>query len=88
MYLSNFLFNEHFRCLCIFLESIIMNISGAFAFDKDSGFWLILSVPNFPAPRKQKYSYEHEQIRYAQSILCISIDRKYMKEMGDFFYFY
>eukprot|EP00105_Crassostrea_gigas_P019538 XP_011438058.1 PREDICTED: plancitoxin-1-like isoform X3 [Crassostrea gigas] len=61
------------------------HMKGAFAFDKDSGFWLILSVPNFPAPRKQKYSYEHEQIRYAQSILCISIDRKYMKEMEKIF---
>lgn len=61
------------------------HMKGAFAFDKNSGFWLILSVPNFPAPQKQKYSYNNKQISKAQSILCISLDRKYMKEMEKIF---
>nr|XP_011438060.2 plancitoxin-1 isoform X1 [Crassostrea gigas] len=61
------------------------HMKGAFAFDKDSGFWLILSVPHFPAPQKQKYSYDIHQISKAQSILCISLDRKYRTEMEKIF---
>lgn len=61
-----------------------INISGAFAFDKDSGFWLILSVPFFPAPQKYNYKYGSSQLIKAQAILCITLDSKYLEEIGNF----
>lgn len=59
------------------------HISGAYAFDDDTGFWLISSVPEFPAPRKQGYRYELKQIVKGQSILCVTVPRKNLPEMGN-----
>lgn len=78
--------------LCVWLLKIdlmlkiyfTINISGAYAFDKDSGFWLILSVPFFPAPQKQNYSYGHSQLVMGQTVLCITLDLNFMEEIGNF----
>ncbi|XP_048777858.2 plancitoxin-1-like [Ostrea edulis] len=57
------------------------HMKGAYAFDDDTGFWLISSVPEFPAPRKQGYRYELKQIVKGQSILCVTVPRKNLPEM-------
>ncbi|XP_062586112.1 plancitoxin-1-like [Saccostrea cucullata] len=63
------------------------HMKGAYAFDENEGFWLILSIPKFPAPRKQGYSYGHSQIREGQSILCVTLDKQYLKaEMEKIFH--
>ncbi|XP_061184943.1 deoxyribonuclease-2-alpha-like [Saccostrea echinata] len=56
---------------------------GAYAFDEKDGFWLISSVPRFPAPRTQGYNYGQGQLLYAQSVLCVTLDKKYLTEMGN-----
>uniref|UniRef100_K1QD32 Plancitoxin-1 n=1 Tax=Magallana gigas TaxID=29159 RepID=K1QD32_MAGGI len=61
------------------------HMKGAFAFDKDSGFWLILSVPFFPAPQKYNYKYGSSQLIKAQAILCITLDSKYLEEIEKIF---
>ena len=49
---------------------------GVLAMDKDTGFWLIHSVPNFPQTPNQKYEWPNSGGRYGQSALCISFDTK------------
>ncbi|VDM48869.1 unnamed protein product [Toxocara canis] len=44
---------------------------GVVVFNGDSGFWLIHSVPNFPAIRQ--YLYPSSGLRNGQSFLCISM---------------
>ncbi|XP_078329349.1 deoxyribonuclease-2-alpha-like isoform X2 [Crassostrea virginica] len=48
---------------------------GALAFDRTSGFWIVSSVPRFPAPVKDGYKYKDEQTKYGQTILCVSVDK-------------
>nr|XP_022326004.1 plancitoxin-1-like isoform X1 [Crassostrea virginica] len=52
------------------------HMKGAYAFQGDYGFWLILSVPQFPAPRKYNYSYGQSEVAKAQTVLCVSLHRK------------
>lgn len=53
---------------------------GVVAFDGQSGFWLVHSVPRFPpAPdggppgTKGNYSYPTTGLRYGQTMLCVSL---------------
>ncbi|XP_061184944.1 uncharacterized protein LOC133192958 [Saccostrea echinata] len=62
------------------------HMKGAYAFDENDGFWLISSIPCFPAPQNQGYSYTDHQLKYAQSVLCVTLDKKYLTEMKKTFY--
>nr|XP_022297821.1 plancitoxin-1-like [Crassostrea virginica] len=48
---------------------------GALAFDRTSGFWIVSSVPRFPAPVKDGYKYQDQQKTFGQTILCVSVDK-------------
>ncbi|XP_043205328.1 deoxyribonuclease-2-alpha-like [Amphibalanus amphitrite] len=46
---------------------------GVVAFDGDQGFWLIHSVPKFPPPPGEQYSYPGNGQTYGQSFLCVTL---------------
>jgi len=46
---------------------------GVFALDKESGFWLIHSIPKFARPPQDKYEYPDSGQNNGQTALCISI---------------
>ncbi|XP_062586026.1 uncharacterized protein LOC134247711 [Saccostrea cucullata] len=58
---------------------------GMYAFDEKQGFWLISSVPKFPAPLSHNYSYEQEQTKLGQAMICVSLSRKYLTVIEDIF---
>ena len=49
-----------------------------FAFDKKQGFWIVSSVPNFPAPLSKRYHYDDSQLYKAQTIICITLKSEYL----------
>lgn len=49
---------------------------GVFAMDKDTGFWLIHSIPKFAQPAEKKYEYPDSGRDNGQTALCISIKTK------------
>ncbi|CAH1786252.1 unnamed protein product, partial [Owenia fusiformis] len=46
---------------------------GDVMFDKETGFWLIHSVPKFPPASSDSYTWPDNALRYGQSMLCISL---------------
>ena len=46
---------------------------GVVGYDSTGGFWLIHSVPRFPPPASESYSYPRSGTVYGQSMLCISL---------------
>jgi deoxyribonuclease-2 len=55
---------------------------GDICFDKSSGFWLVHSVPKFPPPPNESYSYPETGTIYGQSMLCVSMAYKYLNVIG------
>jgi len=47
---------------------------GAFAFDEDSGFWLIHSVPKFPNRVKEGYRYPSSGLSFGQMMICVTFN--------------
>lgn len=48
-------------------------IPGAIAFGKTEGFWIISSVPRFPAKLSTRFKYGTSQTRKGQIILCVTV---------------
>lgn len=46
---------------------------GALAFGKKTGFWMISSIPRFPAEKSRKYFFKNEQTRFGQMVLCVTV---------------
>jgi deoxyribonuclease-2 len=47
---------------------------GVIAFDDNTGFWLVHSVPKYPPyPASRKYGYPATGEKFGQSFLCVSI---------------
>jgi hypothetical protein len=55
---------------------------GVLAFDGNSGFWLIHSVPHFPPPVSEGFSYPHSGRMYGQSALCVQLSASDLNELG------
>ena len=53
-----------------------------YAFDDKEGFWLISSVPEFPAPKSRGYFYKQKQTKVGQALLCVSLNKKYHTVIG------
>uniref|UniRef100_A0A914RU99 Deoxyribonuclease II n=1 Tax=Parascaris equorum TaxID=6256 RepID=A0A914RU99_PAREQ len=53
---------------------------GVAVFNRDSGFWLIHSVPNFPSIRH--YAYPPSGYRNGQSFLCITLKSGSLSALG------
>ncbi|XP_062608056.1 deoxyribonuclease-2-alpha-like [Saccostrea cucullata] len=62
---------------------------GVYAFGKDSGFWIISSVPEFPAAVPEKkikniddsYTYNDGQTKFGQIIFCVTLESEYMETL-------
>lgn len=46
---------------------------GALAFDKNTGFWIISSIPRFPAKADGGYIFADQQLPYGQIALCVTV---------------
>lgn len=57
---------------------------GTVVADKDFGFWLVHSVPNFPKLPYQNnsYSYPNTGVLYGQSFLCVSMMAHELDNVG------
>lgn len=49
---------------------------GVVAFDGDSGFWMVHSVPHFPSAVTKGYSFPEGGTSYGQLILCLTFSAK------------
>lgn len=48
-------------------------ITGAVVFGETEGFWIISSVPRFPAKVSTGYNYGESQTKKGQIILCVTV---------------
>lgn len=48
-------------------------ITGAVVFGETEGFWIISSVPRFPAKVSTGYNYSESQTKKGQIILCVTV---------------
>ncbi|XP_069795437.1 deoxyribonuclease-2-beta [Narcine bancroftii] len=55
---------------------------GVLTFNKVQGFWLMHSVPHFPANATEGYMYPSSGQRYGQTFLCITIQYNQVSEIG------
>ncbi|KAL3072658.1 hypothetical protein niasHS_017632 [Heterodera schachtii] len=58
------------------------HMKGMLVFDDISGFWLVHSVPKFPASTGADYVYPQSGKRNGQSMLCITLSSTALKEIG------
>lgn len=56
-----------------------------YAFDRKQGFWIVSSVPNFPAPSSNGYKYNESQFRNAQTLICITLKSEYLDDISKSF---
>lgn len=55
---------------------------GGIVFDRESGFWLIHSVPKYLNPVKDGYSYPHSGCKFGQMFLCLSFNASSFDKIG------
>ncbi|XP_066910256.1 plancitoxin-1-like [Clytia hemisphaerica] len=55
---------------------------GAMAFDQETGFWMVHSVPHFPDYVKNGYGYPHTGHKYGQMFLCITLNSSAVNDIG------
>jgi deoxyribonuclease-2 len=67
------------------VSSIYGHTKGDAAFNSGGGFWLIHSVPRFPADPSSQYSYPDNEKEYGQSFLCMTLDLDTMNTVAQAF---
>ncbi|ELV14310.1 Deoxyribonuclease-2-alpha [Tupaia chinensis] len=56
---------------------------GVLLMDQEGGFWLVHSVPRFPAPASSAaYSWPHNAQHYGQTLLCVSFPLAQFVQIG------
>ena len=55
---------------------------GAVAFNEDSGFWLITSVPKYPPRASTGYTYPHTGCMYGQMFMCVTFNSSAMDNIS------
>ncbi|KHN81095.1 Deoxyribonuclease-2 [Toxocara canis] len=58
---------------------------GVAFFDRQSGIWLVHSIPKFPPPNA--YQYPESATQYGQSILCITMKYSELSKLGTLLYY-
>lgn len=59
---------------------------GALAFDKNRGFWIILSIPRFPAIADRGYNFADQQTLFGQITLCVTVLHSEKQQIGNEFF--
>lgn len=65
------------------IDDFLFKIIGVLAFDKNTGFWMISSIPRFPAITSKGYMFQNEQKKNGQIVLCVTVDQKYQDKIGN-----
>jgi len=78
---------DHSKCnvwYCSLQGTFFAHSKGTLALDKDSGFWLIHSLPRFPAPASLGASYRFQGClgTYGQTYMCSSLDSESFDNVG------
>lgn len=60
--------------------------SGAVAFDRVNGFWIVSSVPRFPAKVSTGFDYRINQTKKGQIILCVTVPEKIEDKISKYNY--
>eukprot|EP00794_Sanderia_malayensis_P011019 gene11019-12183_t len=55
---------------------------GDIAFDNDSGFWLVHSVPKYPGYVAEGYEYPHSGTYYGQMFFCVTFNASQFDAIG------
>jgi len=55
---------------------------GDLCFDKEMGFWLVHSVPEWPNPSNESYNYPKREAVYGQSFLCVTYGIEQFNSIG------
>ncbi|KAI6657001.1 hypothetical protein LOD99_16302 [Oopsacas minuta] len=63
-------------------DSTDAHSKGVVAYDSNSGFWLVHSVPSFPPYAGKSYSYPESGEIYGQSMLCMSLSLSNINTVG------
>lgn len=66
---------------------IFFKIIGVLAFDKKTGFWMISSIPRFPAEASKGYIFSDEQKPFGQIVLCVTVKQTDKKKIGNDIFF-
>lgn len=56
---------------------------GALAFDKNTGFWIISSIPRFPAIADRGYIFANQQTLFGQITLCVTVLHSEKQQIGN-----
>ena len=56
---------------------------GAMGFDEESGFWLMSSVPRFPASVADGYKYPSSQLTHGQLMMCVTFNANVFDTIGE-----
>lgn len=59
-------------------------ITGAVVFGETEGFWIISSVPRFPAKVSTGYNYSESQTKKGQIILCVTVPENMEDKISKF----
>ena len=52
------------------------------AFDQETGFWMVHSVPHFPDYVKNGYGYPRTGHKYGQMFLCMTLNSSVINDVG------
>ncbi|XP_066127955.1 deoxyribonuclease-2-alpha [Saccopteryx bilineata] len=55
---------------------------GVLLLDKEGGFWLVHSVPEFPPPQNAAYDWPSHAQKYGQTLLCVSFPLDQFSKIG------
>lgn len=58
---------------------------GVYAFDKQTGFWLISSIPKFPPPKNKGYAFNKAALQYGQLAVCVTLDAQELVNLRKIF---
>lgn len=58
---------------------------GVYAFDKQTGFWLITSIPKFPPPKNKGYAFNMAAVKDGHMALCLTLNSDRIVELHKLF---
>lgn len=68
------------------IENKKLMFLGAVAFDSVNGFWIVSSVPRFPAKVSTGFDYRKSQTKNGQTIFCVTVPNTMEDKISKFDY--